>query len=102
MQLVLKELELAMKAANLWSSAAPSPQALASKEPFACDSLYFEQWLQFIFIPRMRALIESEQSVSQDCAILPMAEESLKNKSGVNHVLAIIKSCDALIGVQQR
>lgn len=97
MKLVLEDLEMAMQASNLWSSAVPSPQALTSKAPFACDSLYFEQWLQFIFIPKMRALVESQQTLPKFSAILPMAEESWKNKTGVNHVLAIIKSCDAVL-----
>lgn len=100
-QIVLADLELAMQAADLWSNSPPSQQALASQQPFACDTLYFEQWLQFIFIPRMLSMIASEQPLPRDCAILPMAEESLKHKHSVKQVLALIESCDALLSSQQ-
>jgi uncharacterized protein YqcC (DUF446 family) len=101
-QLNLAELELAMQAADLWSSTVPSEQALTSQAPFACDTMYFEQWLQFIFIPTMRSRIASHHSLPQDCAVLPMAQESFKDRSAVNHVLSLIESCDTLLSRPKR
>ncbi|WP_258876037.1 YqcC family protein, partial [Pseudomonas aeruginosa] len=31
-----------------------APEALASPEPFCVDTLALEQWLQWIFLPRMK------------------------------------------------
>jgi uncharacterized protein YqcC (DUF446 family) len=62
----------------LWQEQKPAPEALASAEPFAVDQLSFAQWLQFIFIPRMNQLIETESPLPQSCSIAPMAEQSFK------------------------
>ena len=63
---------------GLWQEQKPAPEALASAEPFAVDQLSFAQWLQFIFIPRMNQLIETESPLPQSCSIAPMAEQSFK------------------------
>ena len=47
----LIDLEAALRQLNLWSDEAPSQEALSSEQPFAMDSLEFEEWLQFIFLP---------------------------------------------------
>ena len=67
-----------LHAMGLWQEQNPAPQALASVEPFAVDQLSFTQWLQFIFLPRMEQLIETESPLPQSCNIAPMAEESFK------------------------
>jgi len=58
-QLLLIEREL--RVLGLWASAPPSPVALASAEPFCVDTLEFEEWLQWIFLPRMKAILEDNQ-----------------------------------------
>ncbi|PRO73011.1 pseudouridine synthase [Alteromonas alba] len=70
---LLFELEEILKAAGLWSAVTPSQEALASQQPFACDTLAFEQWLQFIFIPRLQALLKTN-TLPPPMQIQPMAE----------------------------
>jgi len=71
-QLLLIERELRMQ--GLWSSTAPTAQALASCEPFCVDTLPLEQWLQWIFLPRMKAIIEDDQPLPAVSGIHAMAE----------------------------
>ena len=54
-QLLLIEREL--RTLDMWSVEPPVPEALASVEPFCVDTLRFEQWLQWIFLPRMKAIV---------------------------------------------
>ena len=42
----LIDLEAALRQLNLWSDESPSQEALSSEQPFAMDSLEFEEWLQ--------------------------------------------------------
>lgn len=72
--LLLVELEVALKMANQWSDRSPSAEALASVQPFACDTLSFAQWLQFIFIPRLRQLIAENGELPRQSNIAAMAE----------------------------
>lgn len=71
-QLLLIEREL--RRLGWWSNAVPSPERLSSVEPFCVDTLAFEEWLQWVFLPRMKLIIERQAPLPTSCAILPMAE----------------------------
>jgi uncharacterized protein YqcC (DUF446 family) len=61
---------------DLWSDQQPSAQALSSSAPFCHDTLAFHQWLQWLFIPKVRELITLRAPLPPDCNIAPMAEVS--------------------------
>ena len=52
----------------------PSARALASTEPFCVDTLAFEQWLQWVFLPRMQHLLEQAGELPGRSSITEMAE----------------------------
>ena len=70
----LVRLEAELRRLGYWSSVRPSSQALASREPFACDSLSFTQWLQFIFVARITELLKNGEALPGSCGMTPMAE----------------------------
>ncbi|MGR4043930.1 YqcC family protein [Pseudomonas sp. 910_21] len=71
-QLLLIEREL--RGQGLWGEVAPSAEALASTQPFAVDTLEFEQWLQWIFLPRMKMILEQDLPLPNASGIQEMAE----------------------------
>lgn len=71
---LLDALETALRHNGLWGNERPFSQALASQQPFACDTLALEQWLQFIFIPRMQTLLSQSPVSVPVMAIKPVAE----------------------------
>jgi uncharacterized protein YqcC (DUF446 family) len=71
-QLLLIEREL--RVLGWWSDVPPSAQALGSREPFCVDTLEFEQWLQWIFLPRMKIILEQDLPLPNASGILEMAE----------------------------
>ncbi|MCY1394037.1 tRNA pseudouridine synthase C [compost metagenome] len=71
-QLLLIEREL--RALGMWALEPPSDAALASSEPFCVDTLAFEEWLQWIFLPRMKLIIEIEAELPHASGIRAMAE----------------------------
>ncbi|MFD2165836.1 YqcC family protein [Thalassotalea euphylliae] len=73
---LLNKLEQALKSSKLWSVDAPLPEQLASVQPFCVDTLRFEQWLQFIFIPKMQELLAQQLPLPNQIALCPMAEEA--------------------------
>ena len=72
-QLLLIEKEL--RSLNLWAETAPSDEALNSGVPFGVGVIEFEQWLQWVFLARMKTLIESGAPLPAVSGIAPMAEE---------------------------
>ena len=71
-QLLLIEREL--RAQGWWDEVQPSAEALSSVEPFSVDTLDFEQWLQWIFLPRMKEILEHGLALPNASGILVMAE----------------------------
>lgn len=90
----LMEIEYQLRRLQLWSDVAPSETALASQQPFAIDTLAFEQWLQFIFLPRMRDLIESEAQLPASCAIAPMGEHIFGQEAAYEPLLSALRELD--------
>ena len=71
---LILEMEREMRALGLWETTAPPPAALRSAQPFSIDTLGFTQWLQWVFIPRIAALLEQGEPLPRNCAIAPLAE----------------------------
>jgi uncharacterized protein YqcC (DUF446 family) len=88
--LLLIERELRLQ--GWWGEEPPSAQALASQEPFCVDTLEFEQWLQWIFLPRMKHIIEHDLPLPNASGILAMSEMVYASRAqqsrGLNVLLA--------------
>jgi uncharacterized protein YqcC (DUF446 family) len=95
---LLAQLEQHLKQLDLWGDVIPSSEQLNSIQPFAVDTLTFEQWLQFIFIPKMTLLLKNQASLPITMDIHSMAEESFKGKlTPFSKLLVTIKQLDQLI-----
>lgn len=90
----LLSLEAELRRMDLWRSESPSPEALASTEPFCVDTLTLPEWLQFVFIPRMEQLIRLEQPLPQQCGIAPIAEEFFKETGGAGALIELLEAID--------
>lgn len=77
--LLLHDLSEELKKLALWQDIPPNPELLASTAPFCCDTLTFEQWLQFVFIVKMRELVHAGLNLPLAISLLPMAEEAFKH-----------------------
>ena len=98
----LERLENALKHLGWWSSQPPDPEALSSPEPFCYDTLSLQEWLQWVFIPKMQQLIDSEQSLPDQCLIAPIAEH-LWQKQGkkTQALISILNTLDRQISGQK-
>ena len=74
----LSDLQIAMRLHNLWEATPPSLEAMANPQPFCVETLTPTQWLQWIFIPRMQAILDASADLPRNFAITPYLEESLK------------------------
>ncbi|ATM97940.1 Domain of uncharacterised function, DUF446 [Yersinia frederiksenii] len=76
----LQNIELAMREIDLWQTVPPQAEAFESNEPFSIDTMDAEQWLQWVLIPRMYALLESNGALPTRFAITPYFEEALSGE----------------------
>ncbi len=98
--LLLDKLKFELKKTELWSEQRPTVAALQSTQPFCCDMLALEQWLQFIFVERLSALIANEQPLPKNILVSPMAEESFQSKNQLTIVDVIADIDELLSGVK--
>lgn len=84
----LQQLQQIMQSLNLWTQLPPSEKAFSSVEPFAIDTMEANEWLQWVFIPRMFAIIEAKGSFPTQIAVSPYIEEVFKDIENVQLLLA--------------
>ena len=98
---VLLELEAEMRALDWRQEEKPPAEALASQQPFCVDQLTFEQWLQWIFLPRMKDIIETQKPLPTQSDIFVYAEECLRHHGSQSaHLLALLKRFDELVTLE--
>ncbi len=95
---LLDALETELRRLGRWESTPPPADALASHLPFAHDRLRFTQWLQWLFLPRLRTLLASGARLPARSGIAPMAEVALAD-SGLDAaaLIALLRRIDALL-----
>lgn len=93
----LLALEIELGKQGLLSDTPPSEQALASTTPFACDVMPFEQWLQFIFLPRMHQILDNNMRLPTAMDIAPMAEHVWAEQTDYRHIISILTELDRLV-----
>lgn len=76
----LQQLEVALRAASLWSAQPPAEASMASTMPFMYDTLQIEEWLQWVFVPRMHALLDANAGLPDSCSVHPLAEHEWTNR----------------------
>ncbi|MBS7349990.1 MAG: YqcC family protein [Comamonas sp.] len=77
---LLLQLEEALRQAQLWDAYPPSAQALASTMPFMVDTLRIEQWLQWVLIARLHALLDAQAPLPSSCSAQPLAAYEWKQR----------------------
>lgn len=95
---LLELIEAEMTRLQLWSEQHPGAEALASTQPFCVDTLGFEQWLQFVFVPTLRGIIASGGSLPETCAVAPMAEMSLSVTVETKVLVDLLRQADTRLG----
>lgn len=93
---LLESINQEMVRLDIWQSTLPDKDALDSTQPFCCDTLSFAQWLEFVLLPKMTMLIDSQLPLPTEFEILPMAQQSWKNEpKDMSQLLALITQLDA-------
>jgi uncharacterized protein YqcC (DUF446 family) len=94
----IETLVLLMDNEGLWPSANPteamsSEAALRSQVPFALDTMGFESWLAYIFIPKMRHILSAQIPIP-NMSITPASEQYFT--SAPPAILDQLKTIDGL------
>ncbi|CPR14022.1 Hypothetical protein YqcC (clustered with tRNA pseudouridine synthase C) [Brenneria goodwinii] len=95
----LFDVERVLRDGPFWQQSPPEAAAFTSNEPFCIDTMRAEQWLQWVLLPRMHALLDSGAPLPAEFSLLPYFEEALEGApSDIEPLLMRIGQLDALFG----
>jgi len=93
----LQQIEEQLQRLGWWDAQPPSPEALASTLPFHADTLSFEAWLQWIFLPRMGQLIDHRQPLPGPSGLAPMGEVCWRDRPEARPLIELLREVDELL-----
>lgn len=73
----LNIIEALLRKYDHWQTTPPQASVFESTQPFCMDTLEPLEWLQWVLIPRMHALLDSGQPLPQSFAVAPYYEIAL-------------------------
>jgi len=91
---LIDQLEQSMKLLDRWQTESPTEEALQSLQPFALDTLTPEEWLQWIFIEKLRAILKQSQPVPCGFSLSPYFEECWKQQPDLMPIITILQQID--------
>lgn len=98
---LLRQIRMEMQMLQLWGTEQPSPQAMASTEPFAVDAMSFDDWLQWMMVPRLETMLQQGQSLPYNSNISAMAEEAFKHLSAdTDELLGLVQQLDEALNLR--
>ncbi|HLR16495.1 MAG TPA: YqcC family protein [Alcanivoracaceae bacterium] len=98
---LLQRLQSAMQECDLWATKPPAPEAFMSTEPFCVDTMGFSEWLQWVFIGRLHALIEANSALPSGSSVAALAEELWKEQPRETRLLVpVLEQIDACLNGQ--
>ncbi len=75
---LLTNIEGLLQKHNQWQTIPPSAEKMASTEPFSIDTLTFLEWLQWVYLARLRAIVHAGGALPQGAMVLPYAQEAMR------------------------
>ena len=95
---ILIDVEAELRHLNCWDDIPPPDIALQSEQPFCIDTLEFYQWLQWVFIPRVRWMLDEKVDLPKNCNIAPMAEGWIKSRALIaSDLIRVLRQADQLL-----
>jgi len=94
----LAEIEDEMKRAGLWQEIPLRPEQYEFRQAFAMDTMAFSQWLQFIFVPRVKEIAASGGQFPAKSMVGAQAVREFDTQPGAERLVELLSEFDALFG----
>lgn len=90
-------IETLLREQGQWQAVAPDASVFESTQPFCMDTLEPFEWLQWVLIPRMHALLDGNHPLPVSFAVAPYYEIALDSTHPARDpLLAQLAALDAL------
>ena len=92
----ISEIEAEMKNLGYWVAEPLTPEAYNFNEAFAMDTMAFSQWLQFVFVPRVKQIIEEKGEFPSSSMVAVQAIREFDGEDEADRLVDLLSEFDAL------
>ena len=92
----LSAIDREMKRIEYWTFESLPDEAYDFQEAFAMDTMAFSQWLQFIFIPRVRSIIEQKGDFPSESMVGTQAAREFEGDGNASELVTLLSEFDEL------
>ena len=92
----LDEIEQEMKRVGLWQEGPLEPERYNFSSAFAMDTMSFDQWLQFIFVPRVRGIISEGGKFPASSSVGAQAVREFDTYPNAQRLISLLSEFDSL------
>jgi len=92
-------IEAEMRRIGLWQEEAPDPERLRFTRAFAGDTMTFEQWLQFIFIARVREIVAARGEFPSRSQVAAQAVREFDGFDEASGLISLLSEFDSQFDV---
>jgi uncharacterized protein YqcC (DUF446 family) len=100
-QAKISQIQAEMQRIGMWQEQPPAAEPLEVTQAFGGDKLSFEQWLQFVFLPRVREIIDQKARFPSESQVSTKAFREWRmfgEAPDVDRLLELLGEFDALFG----
>lgn len=97
-QAKLDAIEAEMKRSGFWQDAPLKPEQYHFERAFAQDTMAYSQWLQFIFVPRVQAIIDQRGQFPAQSMVGAQAVREFDGVDEADELVRLLSEFDALFG----
>ncbi len=94
---IIEEIETEMKQTGYWSDEPLPENACQFRQAFAMDTMPFSQWVQFIFIPRVRSIIVEKSSFPKNSMVGTQALREFGGDEAGSKLVSLLIEFDKII-----
>jgi len=92
----LDEIEREMKLVGLWQEKPLAPEQYNFTRAFAMDTMSYDQWLQFVFIPRVREIISTKGKFPASSSVGAQAVREFDTYRNAERLITLLSEFDRL------
>ncbi|HEY5283910.1 MAG TPA: YqcC family protein [Polyangia bacterium] len=92
----LQRVIVAMKEADLWNISRPKDEAFTDMGAFGQQTMAFAQWLRWVFIPNVEALVASQGPWPASSSVAVIATREGDTDAGIQSLVESLAEFDGL------
>ena len=92
----ITEIEAEMKAIGYWSADPLPEKAYNFRKAFAMDTMAFAEWLQFVFVPRVKAIVDQRGELPAQSQVGTQAVREFDGDSRAGRLVTLLCEFDRL------